>query len=516
VSPPPSPPASPPPPPSPPASPPPPPPPPPPSTLIAGRTVTHTVTFGAGYGSPLTIGAGGYIAAYGVAIYGPAGQFWTVLNLGTVAATGTPGIGIEFLSGGLVINGAIGSTSGAGMAAAAMQNWGATGNTGTVGSSSATSGATAPNGGGAGPMQAGVTNRASVASGALITAPSIAVDISGSAGTVTNYGTISGTGTSGSGVHLYAGGTVTNGADGATAALITGADSGVNITGAAGTVTNAGTITATGAYGVGVFLDLGGSVTNGAYGATAALIAGAAAGVMLFDGAGTVSNAGTLSAAGKYGAGIDLDLGGSIINGAGGETAALIAGAAGIAVYGAAATVTNYGTIAGSAGPGIYLGAGGTIANFATISGANGTAVNFAQTGGNTLVIEAGSVLGGAVANFQPGDTIDLPFLGFSGSGSVTLGSGNVLQVAEPGGSLQVDLDPAQSFAGDLFHLANDGQGGTLITEDPPGATNLALLGQFAAAGFAATAASGSGAVATYVLTHPTPSAPPVLTTPDH
>ena len=329
--------------------------------------------------------------------------------------------------------------------------------------------------------------------------------------TISNAGTI--TGSAGIAIGAYDTGSNTIVNSGA----IIGTNSGINMNGAAGAVTNTGTVAATGSYGVGVFLNFGGSIANGAGGAMAALISGGADGIMFFDAAGTVSNAGTITGAGQYGAGVDLDLGGSITNGAGGATGALIAGSqAGINVYGAAGSVTNYGTIAGSAGAGIYLGAGGTIVNFATISGANGTAISLGQAGGNAVVIEAGSVLDGAVANFRPGDSVDLPFLGFSSSGSVTLGSGNVLTVAEPGGSFKIDLDPAQSFTGNLFHLANDGQGGSLITEDPPGAGNLALLGQFAAAGFATAAAQGGGALATYVLTQATPSAPPVLTIPDH
>jgi len=453
--------------------------------VISGETVTQTVTLGSGYGSPLTIASTGGVNA-GNAIFGPANNSWTVTSQGTVIATGAFGIGIDLLAGGLVVNGLNGGAAVAANAAAALQGWGS--NTAAAASNLGASGA----------------------AGALITGTLIGVEISGGAGTVVNYGAI--VGTSLFGVHLYAGGIIINGAAGAPAALITGGDSGINITGAAGTVNNFGAIEATGATGVGVFLDLGGNIANQA----GALISGGADGIMLFDGTGTVTNLGTVSGVGQSGGGIDLDLGGVIVNGAAGALAGLVSGAVGIAVYGAAGAVTNYGTIAGAAGAGIYLGAGGQIVNFGTISGENGTAIDFGQVGGNAVVIEAGSVLEGAIANFQPGDTLDLPFLSFSSAGTVALGVNNVLNVTEPGGSFAIALDPAQSFAGDVFHLANDGNGGTLITEDPPGAGNLALLGQFAAAGFAPAADQGSGAVASYVLTHATPSAPPVLTIPDH
>jgi hypothetical protein len=474
--------------------------------VISGRTITQTVTFGSvgtqpGYASPLTItSTGGINVNSGNGIVGPTGTLWTVANQGLVTAPGVSGIGIDLLSGGLVVNGSNGFTVGYVIASAAGTRLnGTAGNAGAV---------------------ANGANGANGASSAVITAALIGVDISGGTGTVVNYGTI--TGTSVFGVHLYTGGSVTNGAGGATTALISGGDTGINITGSTGTVSNAGTVVATGSDGVGVFLDLGGSIANGVGDATSALISGGGDGIMLFDGAGTVTNGGIIAGTGQSGVGIALDLGGSVTNDAGAATAALISGSkTGISVYGDAGTVTNYGMIASTAasgtGAGIYLGAGGTIVNFGTISGANGTAIDFGTAGGNEVVIESGSVLDGAVANFQPGDSFDLAFLGFGSGGSATLGPGNVLQIVEQSGAFTIDLDPAQHFAGDdVFDLANDGRGGTVVTEDPPAAGNLALLSQFAAAGFATSAAQGSGAVATYVLTQLTPAAPPLLTMPDH
>ncbi len=352
------------------------------------------------------------------------------------------------------------------------------------------------------------------AGGASITALRSGVLVGGTtsaAATIRNAGTI--TGSVGIAIGAYDIGSNTIANSGA----INGTNSGINVNGAAGSVTNSGTVSASGSYGIGIFLDLGGNITNGASGSTRALISGEADGIMVFEGAGIVTNGGTVTGAGQYGAGIDLDLGGGISNGASGATGALIAGSQnGINVYGAAGTVTNYGTIAGSGGAGIYLGAGGTIVNFGTISGANGTAISLGQAGGNAVVIEAGSALDGAISGFPPGDTVDLPCMSFSSNGTVALRSGNALQIAENSSSFKIDLDPAQNFAGDVLHLVNDGNGGTLITEDPPGAGNLALLGQFAAAGFATTAAQGSGAVATYVLAQPTPTAPRLLTIADH
>ena len=86
--------------------------------------------------------------------------------------------------------------------------------------------------------------------------------INGAAGTVANFGTVQETGTV-SAVALTAGGTVTNGAVGATTALITGTGTGVSATNVPATVTNFGEIIATSAsFGNAIDLNFGGSVAN--------------------------------------------------------------------------------------------------------------------------------------------------------------------------------------------------------------------------------------------------------------
>ena len=77
---------------------------------------------------------------------------------------------------------------------------------------------------------------------------------------LTNLGTIKDTGTVGNGVHLTAGGKVTNGATSATGALIQGAVDGIYINGGVGTVVNNGTILGTSHYGVN--MQAAGSVVN--------------------------------------------------------------------------------------------------------------------------------------------------------------------------------------------------------------------------------------------------------------
>lgn len=88
-----------------------------------------------------------------------------------------------------------------------------------------------------------VTNGTSLDVGAVISGQT-GVQISGAAGTVTNFGTIEGQGVgSGAyGVYLRAGGSVTNGGGGDHAALIEGADGAAVKGGASATVKNFGTI----------------------------------------------------------------------------------------------------------------------------------------------------------------------------------------------------------------------------------------------------------------------------------
>ena len=201
-----------------------------------------------------------------------------------------------------------------------------------------------------------------VSTGVVLTAPAFGnpvtiasgVTVSGntavsanSSWTVQNYGTITGTSTSGSGVYLRAGGSVTNEAQGSI-----GGYNGVLIGGAAGTVENTGTITGTGADGV--FLVAGGSVTNAAGGS----IGGASIGVF-------------------------LNAGGSVTNEAHGSIGG---GVYGIYANGSSVTVENAGTITG-----------GT------------DSVDLQATGTNRLIVDPSAVFTGkVVANANAANTLEL------------------------------------------------------------------------------------------------------------
>jgi FG-GAP-like repeat len=91
-------------------------------------------------------------------------------------------------------------------------------------------------------------------------------------------------------------------------------------------------------------------------------------------------------------------------------------------------------------------------------------AIDFISPGGSAE-IDNPSAFGAAavIAGFQPGDTIDLATLAFSGLGTTSVGPGNVLQIVEDGSGFNLQFDPAQSFAGEHFTLSPDGSGGTLL-----------------------------------------------------
>ena len=230
-----------------------------------------------------------------------------------------------------------------------------------------------------------------IAAGASIDGNYNAVDISSAAATIDNFGTIAHLAVNGTnpgqvsdGVFLRAGAAVTN----ETSGLISGGYAGVQISGAAGTVDNSGTIIAVGngahflAY-AGVLLANGGAITNAVGGSisgatygvedtgsatvgNAGVITGGNSGIQISGAAGTVDNSGTITGTGS--AGVYLEDGGLVTNETGGSIGGHFDG---VQISGAAGTVDNSGTITGTGSAGVYLGAGGSITNAAggSISG---------------------------------------------------------------------------------------------------------------------------------------------------
>jgi len=98
---------------------------------------------------------------------------------------------------------------------------------------------------------------------------------------------------------------------------------------------------------------------------------------------------------------------------------------------------------------------------------AGATAHGVTFTGSGVLALGSGAS-SGTISGFAAGDTLDLTSLTFDGTAAATLGAGNVLHVSEAAGSVDLQLDPAASYAGQSLHLARDAAGiGTALTLDP-------------------------------------------------
>ncbi len=411
----------------------------------------QTSTYNLGTHNPTTFGAETSINAVSpsyAGVYGSAAAPWTVANYGVIQG---PLVGINLASSG--------STA---------TNWGRIGGTGPTGV-----GIVLPNGG-------TVTNQSSGSISGYI-----GVAIEGSAGAVTNAGSITGHGT----VVFVASGSVNNQSTG-TINMISGlsaltvyvghggsvtnagtiTNSGYNTaaiaTGGGGTVTNSGRITATGVLDTGVYTLNGGTATNSGI---IVVTAAEDAGVLFLDGGalnnsgtvtasgnnsvgvytlngGTVTNSGTITGMATGGMGVALESGGTVYN----QSRGKISGAnAGVLVVKGTGSVTNAGGIYASmaSANAVTLLGGGTVNNTKTISGA-----------GNGVVIEGGSVTntgtitgghfglyiggGGAVTNSGKiaGGTASVVF-GGSGTNTLTLQTGSTLFGAASGSTVSGATD---------------------------------------------------------------------------
>jgi hypothetical protein len=293
------------------------------------------------------------------------------------------------------------------------------------------------------------------------------------AGTVDNYATISGGGAAG--VLLAAGGTVSNLG---TAALVSGLYEGVLLD-TAGALFNDGTVQAAGdtssTNAIGAFLVDGGTIDNTG---TAALLTGPTYGAVIEGAAGTVSNLGTMQASGASGIGVALYAGGTIVNAAGASISGNYDGVA-LGAGPAGALVRNSGTIEGFFGvdfQGIATPAAGTLVNNGLIEssqGDSGYAAVFGS-GAERLVLQAGGAFVGAV-------------FGNDGAGSSTVLE---LATAGTLGALAADAgtvtDSAGSFGfAEFGTIALDG-GATWTIAAPATLAVLTNAGTLAIAGGAA------------------------------
>ncbi len=292
--------------------------------------------------SPVTVTSAGSISSLpgGFALYGSPAVAWNLTNFGHITASGTVSTGVLLEKGGTVTNGEAG---GGGYIAGGRQG----------------------------------------------------ISIAQAAGTVTNFGSVAGYAAGGTGIFLHAGGTLDN------FGAITGYQNGADITGSTGTITNYGTIRATGTiltYGVVLNATAGNFLTNKPSG-----YIGATAGIGVFGTAGpaTILNSGTIVN------GLDLGAGGSIANGQAGS----ISGD--IVIRGAPGTVVNYGAMTNGFDVGVELNHGGMVSNAqagAVIAPSNYAADGVVIYGGFGTVGNLGTI---SVAGTDGGDAV---FLGNGGT----------------------------------------------------------------------------------------------------
>ena len=250
---------------------------------------------------------------------------------------------------------------------------------------------------------------------------------SGGSATVTNFGSILATGAVADGISIALGGTVAN--NGA-ASRIGGGRNGIYMNGAVGTVTNTGSIS--GNAGVGVNLRLGGTLVNGSILVPTAQISGAT-GVTDSFGSLTVTNLGLILA--TSGIGVALVGGGTVTNGASGASAAVIAGgtnAAAVYIAGGLPQLTNFGTL--TAGSGVMLHTVGTINNQGVITGRYGYGAAFHVAG--YLANAAGARITGAKYGLFATGAVTavtagtLAATGTAGIGAYLLAGGTLTNVA--------------------------------------------------------------------------------------
>ena len=253
--------------------------------------------------------------------------------------------------------------------------------------------------------------------------------------TVINAGSIAGgNATSGRGINLRVGGTVTNQSGG----MISGYYGVVAGNGAL-TVVNAGSIAGnTATHGIGVSLNIGGNATNqsgGLISGYTGIFGGSGGALTILNGAVIAGNS-----TARFGEGVQLRAASTVTNQNGGT----ISGYTGIYGLNSGVTIVNAGSITGDRtrrfGRGVYLEAGGSLNNQSNASITGHYAV--VGSGGASTIVNTGTIAGDITAGANSGVGVDLVSGGrvtnqtggsISGFTGVLGGSGGALTVVNAG-----------------------------------------------------------------------------------
>jgi hypothetical protein len=334
---------------------------------------------------------------------------------------------------------------------------------------------------GVGLFQGGrVTNAVGASISGVVGVDAAGIFTTGGTATITNKGQING---SHYGILVAAGGSVTNSSSG----KIQGQGSGVSLS-HGGTLSNSRAISSTAANSAAADLELGGSLKNNARGS----IVGAAYGAFITGAQGTVLNAGALAGVTLYG--VALNDGGSIHNTA---TGSITGPSAGVSLANQSATVLNDGSISatGSGGAAIMISAGGTVTNSAgaTLSAvaygvfASSVAASVTNAGRVTSAHAIALEAGGTVTNLSRG-TLSGQTAGVfdAGGAGIVNNSGSITASASGGAALDLE------------------SGGASVTNKAGGTINgsaygIFIIGGSGAVSNAANASISSGGTAVYM-----------------
>lgn len=284
-----------------------------------------------------------------------------------------------------------------------------------------------------------VTNGSTSDTVASIVAYALGVAVTGAAGTISNFGTVRATGTAGVAAALVDGGLFVNGSTKDQTALLQSNHYAVGGLGQAATLENYGIVSggyASTGKAFGVYFKDGGVVTNGATTDTAARISGFEA-VEIEGATGGVSNFGVIGAINSY-VGVLLSDGGTVTNGGSTDTSALIEGYAAVAFETIASSLQNFGTIQGAEEfgsdiqhVGVLLAAGGSVTN--------GSSTDIKALISGESGVYAVSAAAATVSNFG---SIEASVVGIAlaDGGRVTNGSSTDTSAVINGGTFGVDI----------------------------------------------------------------------------